>query len=231
MSKVVYCISGLGADEKIFCNLDLDGVELRHIPWLPPHRRENIKEYAVRMAAGIGHHSPVLLGVSFGGMVGIEIARQMQLQKLFVVSSVKSAGELPSWMRLAGALSLHKWLPVRSYKITEKIDNNRLGVSTHEEKEMVAKYRKNADHVYMNWAINEVLNWKNNWQPSCIVHIHGDKDRMFPVKRIKADYIIKNGTHLMIYNRAGEISRIIKKELSPVLSGGYSSSSSSPLIV
>src|SRR5882724_23441 len=104
MDEVIYCISGLGADEKIFANLQLQGYELRHIPWLTPHKNEKINAYARRMAASIQHESPLLIGVSFGGMVAIEIARHMPVRKLILISTIKSTGEMPPWMKMAGAL-------------------------------------------------------------------------------------------------------------------------------
>jgi len=213
MGKIIYCISGLGADEKVFDRLELNGHELRHIPWLSPTKKETIVEYASRMREAINSPDPVLLGVSFGGMVGIEIAKQIQLEKLILVSSIKNLRELPSWMRLAGQMQLNRLLPIRSYKITRKIDNHRLGVSNKEEEMMVQAYRNAADPVYLTWAVNEVLNWKNDWQPQNIIHIHGDKDKIFPIKKVFADHVIKDGTHLMIYNRAIEISGILRQVL------------------
>jgi len=213
MGKIIYCISGLGADEKVFDRLELNGHELRHIPWLSPNKKETIAEYARRMREAINSPDPVLLGVSFGGMVGIEIAKQIQLEKLILVSSIKNLRELPSWMRLAGQMQLNRLLPIRSYKITRKIDNHRLGVSNKEEEMMVQAYRNAADPVYLTWAVNEVLNWKNDWQPQNIIHIHGDKDKIFPIKKVFADHVIKDGTHLMIYNRAIEISGILRQVL------------------
>jgi len=213
MSKTIYCISGLGADEKVFSNLQLNGHQLRHIPWLVPQKKENIQSYAKRMASHITGDSPVLLGVSFGGMVGIEIAKELSLEKLIIVSSVKSRDELPGWMKLVGNMQLNKMLPTKSNKFTEKIDNSRLGVSTEEEKAMVRNYRMAANPVYINWAINQVLNWKNDWQPNNLIHIHGDKDKMFPIKNIKATHTIEGGTHLMIYNRARDIGAYLEQVL------------------
>jgi len=213
MKKTIYCISGLGADEKIFDNFRLHGYRLQHIPWLVPHKKESIQAYAKRMAASITDEAPVLIGVSFGGMVGIEIAKQRALRRLIIISSIKSTAELPGWMKLVGKMQLNKLLPTKSMKITEKLDNDRLGVSTEEEKRLVRNYRKNANPAYVNWAINQVLNWKNEWQPDNLIHIHGDKDKMFPVKKINATHVIAGGTHLMVYNRAAEISGCIEKEL------------------
>jgi hypothetical protein len=43
------------------------------------------------------------------------------------------------------------------------------------------------------------------------VHIHGDNDKIFPVKKIKPTHIIEGGTHMMIYNRAKEIGGCVEK--------------------
>jgi pimeloyl-ACP methyl ester carboxylesterase len=214
MQQSIFCISGLGADEKVFTNLSVNGCKLKYVPWLKPHKKEKIASYAARMAAQISEPSPVILGVSFGGMIGIEIAKLMDVKKLFIISSIKSVKELPSWMRIVGKMQLNKLLPTKSYKYTEKVDNNRLGVTTDEEREMVRAYRRNADPQYLEWAINEVVNWKNNWQPENIVHIHGDRDKIFPAKKLNGTHIIKEGTHMMIYNRAAEIGEYIGKKLS-----------------
>jgi esterase/lipase len=213
MKKPIYCISGLGADEKIFTNLHINGYELKYIPWIRPHKKESLAGYAKRMSEYIKEDSAVLLGVSFGGMMGIEIAKQKPLQKLIIVSSIKSVNELPRWMKAAGKLKLDKVVPVSLHKYAERIGNARLGVSNNEEKEMVRAYRKNADLVFVDWAITQIVNWKNDWQPDNLIHIHGDKDKIFPIKKVNPTYIIKEGTHMLIYNRAAEIGEFIQKEL------------------
>ncbi|MEO8403856.1 MAG: alpha/beta hydrolase, partial [Chitinophagaceae bacterium] len=115
-------------------------------------------------------------------------------------------------MRIVGKLKLNHLLPTKSFKFTERIDNNRLGVSTKEEKEMVRSYRLNADRVYLEWAINEILNWKNQWVPENIIHIHGAKDKIFPATKLKNIHIVKDATHMMVY-RAKEVSDYINNLL------------------
>ena len=97
--KTIYCISGLGADERAFSKLHVDGYEIRCIPWLTPEPGENIDAYAARMRAGIIEEKPILCGLSFGGMMSIEISKQMPVDKLILISSIKSIKELPRWMR------------------------------------------------------------------------------------------------------------------------------------
>jgi pimeloyl-ACP methyl ester carboxylesterase len=211
-----YCISGLGADERIFSNLALDGFTLKHIPWITPRKKEPISDYATRMAQNLSEELPVLIGVSFGGMMAIEMARLLKIRKVIIISSVKSYEELPRWMKHVGRMGLNKLIPMRPYRFIQGIGDARLGVSNEEERNMVHAYRKAADPVYLDWAVDQVLNWKNHWQPDKLVHIHGDEDRIFPIQKVQPSYTIKNGTHFMVYNRAEEISRIIEKEITTV---------------
>jgi pimeloyl-ACP methyl ester carboxylesterase len=202
----------LGTDERVFDHLSIDA-KMKFIPWLRPLKNETIKKYSLRMGEKIQHPSPVLLGVSFGGMIGIEIAKQIPLAKLIIVSSIKTANELPGWMKLTGKFQLHKILPTRSYKITERYDNRRLGISNEEERKLVNAYREKMDPVYYNWAVLQVLNWKNNWYPADIVHIHGDHDKIFPVKNLDPTHIIRGGSHIMMLNKAEEVSQCINSVL------------------
>src|SRR5688572_19959661 len=213
MTRKIYCISGLGTDERIFANLRLDNYQLVHIRCDRPVKGDTIQSYAIRLAEAIKEENAILLGVSFGAMLGIEIARHRPLQKLIVVSSIKISKELPRWMRVAGRLKLNQFLPTRSFKLIERMDNRRLGITTAEEIEMARVYRETADRKYLEWGINEILNWKNNWIPDNTIHIHGENDRMFPIRKIKADYVVKGATHLMIYNRADDISNYLNKVL------------------
>ena len=142
-------------------------------------------------------------------MIAIEMAKQAAVDKLILISTVKRYMEIPRWMRIAGTLNLHKLIPIRSNRLTEKADDRRMGIETPEEKKFVDHYRKHADPQYVDWAIDQVLNWKNTWVPPNAFQIHGEEDRMFPIKNIRdPDYVIKNGTHIMILNKAKEIWRL-----------------------
>lgn len=166
------------------------------------------------MAKQIGHELPVLLGVSFGGIMCIEIARQIPTKVVIIISSIKNFHELPYWMRLAGKMRLNKILPMRSFKLIEPLENYNLGVESASEKKLVSDYRRNVNRQYSDWAINTILNWKNEWRPERLFHIHGVKDRIFPVKKIKADILVPNAGHLMVMNRSAPVNTAINKILS-----------------
>jgi pimeloyl-ACP methyl ester carboxylesterase len=59
-----------------------------------------------------------------------------------------------------------------------------------------------------------VLNWRNNWQPPAIYHVHGDADRIFPISNLSPTFTIKGGGHFMIMNKAVEVNEALFKILS-----------------
>ena len=207
--KTIYCISGLGADERAFSKLVVPGYQLKAIKWLMPLNGESLPDYAKRMRVEITEEDPILMGLSFGGMLCTEIAKQIPVKTIIIISSIKSAAEIPLWMRTAARLRLNKILPMRSTKLTEPFQNRILGVSTPEEINLVRQFRTKADLPYTTWAVDQAINWKNDWQHPEIFHIHGDRDNLFPIKYVKPTYIIKNGGHFMIMNKAEEVSSCI----------------------
>jgi len=212
-TKNIYCISGLGADERAFDRLNISGYSLHHLKWIPPLGNENLSSYANRMLGQIKESNPIILGLSFGGMIAIEMAKHIRVEKLILISTVKTYLEIPKWMRIAGTLRLHKILPIKANRLTQRADDRRMGIETIDEKMFVDQYRKNVDRKYVHWAVDQIITWENTWVPSNVFHIHGEYDRMFPLRNIQANYVVKNGTHIMILNKADEISACIEQIL------------------
>jgi pimeloyl-ACP methyl ester carboxylesterase len=183
------------------------GCQLEHVLWLTPEKDELLEAYAKRMAQQVKEPHPVLMGLSFGGMMCIEIAKLLDAEKVILISSIPSVKQMPLWMRAAGKLKLNKIIPVHAYtRVLEPVQNYHMGVKTREEIEIVRHYRKQVSQVYLDWAVNAVLNWKNTWRPSKLYHIHGDADRIFPLKKVTPDYVVKGGTHFMIFSQAKEVN-------------------------
>ncbi|MEO6327444.1 MAG: alpha/beta hydrolase [Ginsengibacter sp.] len=207
--KHIYCISGLGADERVFSKLAFTGYETHFINWIIPEKNEHINAYVQRLIPQIQHNNPILIGLSFGGMICIEIAKLIPVEKIILISSIQSYHQIPLWMRIAGKLRLNKIFPMRSFKLIEPIENYNLGIKSDEEKKMASLYRKKISPQYSNWAIDNLLNWRNTHIPKNLYHIHGDKDRLFPVKKLRPDYIVNSGGHLMIMNRFDTVNKYI----------------------
>ena len=120
---------------------------------------------------------------------------------------------MPLWMRLTGKLRINKLVPIKNYKFTEPYRNYRLGITTKEERELVNRYRNKADIQQIRWSIHQIINWQSTGYPGVLFHIHGEKDKMFPIRNLSPTHIIKGGTHMMMINRAKEISNCIQEIL------------------
>ncbi len=169
------------------------------------------------MRAGITVENPVILGVSFGGIMAIEIAKSMPAARVIIVSSLPNYRLLPLSMKMIGRLKLNKWMPSRRTdwlgfsKWLAPIEDYFLGVETKEEARLCREFKQQVDTCYLQWAVDRILYWKNEWQPPVLYHLHGSKDKIFPLTRLNPMHVIPGGTHFMIYNRAAIISQILKE--------------------
>ena len=86
----VYFMPGLAADSKVFENLTLDTEKytIYYLNWILPRTiDEDIAAYALRLSEEIKEKDPVLIGVSFGGIIVQELANYVHTKKVIIVSS------------------------------------------------------------------------------------------------------------------------------------------------
>ena len=73
----------------------------------------------MRMCERVIHKNPILIGVSFGGVLVQEMAKYIDYKKIIIISSVKSNEELPKHMKLAQLTNAHRLLPTQWIKNIE----------------------------------------------------------------------------------------------------------------
>ena len=213
MSKKLFLISGLGTDERMFQRLNFFNTETVFIHWIAPEKNETITSYASRLLPQITEVNPIIIGLSLGGMIAIEIAKQIKTEKIILISSIKSKEELPFLYRLAAFLNLNKFVPQQLYKQTNLFIYWLFGAKTKEDKNLLKAVLQDMDLHFVVWAVNEILNWKNKFIPNNLFRIHGSGDKLLPIKDPLHFYQIKNGGHLMVLNKADEVSAALKEIL------------------
>jgi pimeloyl-ACP methyl ester carboxylesterase len=166
----------------------------------------------------ITHKDPVLLGLSFGGMMAIEVAEKVKTEKIVLLSSAKERSEIPPLLRLAGTLRLDRLLPAKLLKLPGFISYRYFGTQTPEEKQMLRTILRETDPVYLKWAVARVLRWQRKDFPENIFHIHGTADRVFPIGNVSCDRTVEGGRHFMVMSRAAEVSALIDEALSKTIS-------------
>ena len=209
---------GHAAVEKLFVNLELPShLKVKYVYWIEPLKNESLAEYCKRLSKQIETREDfVLIGVSFGGIVAIELNKVIHPKQTIIISSIATKEELRPLLKFIRLFSIHKIVPAGFYKWYSPLLNWYFGTKTKREKELLKFYTRSATKIYMEWAVNEIINWENQQRPGNLFHIHGTKDRIFPYKRSRADILIKNGSHLMIHNRADEISSILLQRLNAI---------------
>lgn len=216
-SKIhIYLVPGLAASPKIFEFLSLpeERFELHYLEWiLPESIDEPIVNYARRMADFVTEKNPVLVGVSFGGIIVQEMSRHLDTLKVFIISSVKSKHELPKRLRLLKNTKLYKLLPTTVISNIEEFSVYAFGDLAKKRVELYKQYLSVRDAQYLNWAVRNVLYWEREEADQDTIHIHGSDDQMFPVKHISNCHIIPKGTHVMILTKAKNIAEIISESV------------------
>lgn len=212
----IYFVPGLAASISIFDNLKLplDKFELHYLDWLVPKSpSESISEYAKRMCARIKHEYPVLIGVSFGGIMVQEMSKIINTKKTVIISSVKSKHELPKRLKIAKATKAYKLFPTKSIVNLENFSKYAFGDFAKKRVELYRKYLSMRDETYLPWAIYNVLFWQQDKPIDNIIHIHGSNDGVFPIKHIKNCIVIDGGTHVMVLNKAKQISKLLIEQI------------------
>ncbi len=212
--RKVYIISGLGADEQAFQFLEFENVEPVYINWIAPASQgESMSSYARRLLPQITELYPVIIGMSFGGMMAIELSRYIAVEKIILISSVKGREELPKIFAPLGSIGIFKMLPFSFISKFRHINHFLFGAKTAIQKEILDATLAQTDSHFYKWAMRRVVRLKKTPKRINLVHIHGTKDLILPFKFVRPDYVIESGGHLMIIDHAKEISEILKKEI------------------
>ena len=81
------------------------------------------------------------------------------------------------------------------------------------EEETFKKMLNDKDTKFMKRSVSMIINWKRDSYDEKIIHIHGDKDRTLPIRNVKYDYLIEEGSHMMTLTRGWELSNLIREIL------------------
>lgn len=209
---ILYAISGLGADERVFQFLQLNpDYALIHIKWIKPIQEESLSDYAKKLSSQIDRSVKFgLIGVSFGGLIAVELSLFLNPEITILISSAATKNEIPFYYRLIGKTGVLSLLPTSIFKLPNFIASFLFGA---QHKELLVNILKDTDLKFAKWAIKQLCNWSNVLELSNLIKIHGTKDKLIPLKRKSNTFVIEKGGHFMIVDKAEKISLIINEEI------------------
>ena len=199
----VYFMPGLAASSAIFERIILPDAdfEMLLLEWEIPLDNETLPQYAKRMAKKILHPNPVLIGVSFGGILVQEMAKFIDARKVIIISSVKTNLEFPLRMKVAKTTKAYKLIPTNLIANVESLTRFSFGEKINQRLKLYEKFLRVRDKRYLDWAIEQIILWERTVADESVVHIHGDADDVFPINQIQNCIVVKGGTHVMILTK------------------------------
>ncbi|CAN5302158.1 hypothetical protein BH09BAC3_BH09BAC3_19060 [soil metagenome] len=211
----VYFISGLGADERAFKKIKLaDTIEIIHVKWPEHDDDESLQSYCLKITKSIDTSKEFsLVGLSFGGIIAIELLKILVPKTITIISSVSTKDELPGYLKFLKRIKLYKIVPGFLMNKGSWFFNLSNCLGDKEDSELVRTIIRETNPYFIKWAIDKIVNWTNESRPKGLYHIHGDRDNTFPLSKVKADYVINGGGHLMVLTHAREISKKLNERL------------------
>lgn len=215
MEYHICLIPGLGVDERLFRHLSLDPQFPQTILyWIKPAPDEELSRYAARLAAQTPANTAlILIGVSFGGLMAIELAKLLNPILTIIISSIKNQNELPWYYKPAGKLKLPYYLPLHWGKYLYCLQAYLFGVKSPAEAHLLHQIIRELDITFVRWALTQIANWTNKTSITNLVHLHGTRDKLFPTRYLHNFIPVADGEHLMIISQAAYISQLINAEL------------------
>lgn len=207
-------IPGLAADKRVFRHIRLpEGFEQHCMDWEIPDPGDTLPAYAAKMAAQIKADEPfILAGLSFGGMLAVEIARMLKPEKTILIASIPHHTQLPPYYRLAWKAGLQKLITpgiIKNGVVIKRL----LTAESPEDKEIIKQMARDMDARFIQWAMKAIVEWECQDEYKDCIHIHGTNDIILPYRFTKPSHSIPKGGHLMIFNRADEINNILRSIL------------------
>tara|TARA_R110002051_G_scaffold148354_4_gene220949 strand:+ start:43 stop:696 length:654 start_codon:yes stop_codon:yes gene_type:complete len=207
----IFAISGLGADERVFNYLTLDH-EIVPIRWIAPRKKETIIAYSKRLIQEYRiseENDYAILGVSFGGLIAIEMSKIVNPKWTILISSIETRTESSSIIKLLGKSKLLNLIPKEILKPPLFFAQFIFGT---DQKKLLKAILKDSDLTFTKWALKELTNWKNETRLPNLIKIGGSKDILLPAKGNNT-ILIEHGAHFMIVDKAEEISNLLNEKL------------------
>jgi pimeloyl-ACP methyl ester carboxylesterase len=207
----VYILAGLGIGPELFENLPAgSGYQFKPVKWLVPSPDESLASYAGRLCSQVDTEKPFLLaGVSFGGIVAMEMAAKLGASKVLLISSIRDKKEGPFyfyWLNcFPGKVLLKSVLKLKNL-VPQCLVSFAFGVNNANGGDMLRNALNVTDAAFLEWAIIRLLEWERSGFRGRVIQIHGAKDRLFPIKSMRPDVVVPDAGHLLIYTHGTSVS-------------------------
>ena len=213
MEPFLVFIPGLGADPRLFSQQQKAFPQSIAPPWLAPQRNESLSQYAQRWARKLNlGRNCYLMGVSFGGMVALEMARWVRPRAVILVGSCLSPEAIPPYFRIAGSLPYWPQLAKGLCRIFPVPSSYFLGAKKRSQRRLVLQMFLETPDEFAQWTVAAIRSWEGFKERGIRVrHIHGKRDHLILASKVRPDKIVRDGGHLINLSHPREVNRFIRQ--------------------
>lgn len=184
-------------------------------PWRRPLADESLAEHAARVAADLqatpdleGAEDLWLGGVSFGGMLALEVARRVPCNGVLMISSCRAGSQLAPWLQ-AGLASAAR-LPDRALRAALAVAPLGIRVTgrpDRRERRFLLSLVPHVDLAFARWGAKAILAWCFEGRLKVpVYHLHGTEDHLIPLGRVHPTAVVREAGHAMNVTHAALVN-------------------------
>ena len=212
-----YFIGGIASDERLFRYQMVSIENAVYLPFPKHDRNDTMETYAQKFIPFIDTSKPFnIVANSMGGIMTMELIKHVNPEKVVLISSIKSRKEMPFILKQMKFTNMHKLLPGKGFIGAIQFGSlfKREVLKEPAMRNLAVSMAKSNDPSFLYWCVNAIVKWNGTEDyRKDIIHIHGTKDEMFPLRNIKNVIEVKGGSHAMILNRHHEVTKLLVESL------------------
>jgi pimeloyl-ACP methyl ester carboxylesterase len=204
-AKPLILLPGMMADNRLLAAQQSAFSNVIVPSWPEHHSSDTIVSFAERMAGTLRPIGPCVVGgVSFGGIVALELARHLDSSGCILISSIRSPREMPFRLRILRPMG---FLPQPAFNALAFAAAGLFRSSMRRG----AKRRSNQmlASPFFSWATRATLRWRGCEPGVPIAQIHGDSDLTFPVGLTRPDQVVDDAGHMLVATHSEIVNEFI----------------------
>ena len=211
----IYWIPGMCADAKIFEPYikDLSNFQHKVFNWYEPKSlNQDLSSYSDYFVSEIVDENPIIVGVSFGGLVALKMAKKVSFSKIILLSSMANYQAKPFLFKALHKMGLARIVSYLCASNLERFLTFYYGKKYSKQKKLYDTFLPYRNKKYLFWAFIQNIIWmgKTNLSPN-LYSIHGENDEIFPIGQNHYDHLVEKASHVMIVTHQKTIKKQIKE--------------------